>query len=262
MSRHPLARALATVAALGTVALASVALTACTTAATAHTPTPAASVSTADWPTARLFHVGRATMELEMPTGARSLRVDFSCTAGLYAVAPALGGIDTRSGTCGGAQTFDFDLGHTYPGTRVRVDLTVPDDSRFAATLAFSPRPFVPDQATKKQCAELSTITEAFWNADQAHEHGDLTDAGWAQKTADAKTRLATLSESTQRDGASAGLLGPVIPQLAAWLTGDGDHPGGLLHAPLGDFTAADSLAGQICESNGTPIIVNSSYGG
>lgn len=257
MSRLRLLSALAASAVLVTVAL-----TACTAAAPARTPAPTAPVSTADWPTARLFHVGRSTVELEMPTGARSLHVDFSCTAGLYAVAPALGGMDTRSGTCGGAQSFDFDLGHTYPGTRVRVDLTVPDDARFAAALSFSPRAFVPDQATKKQCAELSAITEAFWNADQAHDHGDLTDAGWAQKTGDAKARLAALSEAAQREGAAAGLLGPVIPQLAAWLTGDGDRPGGLEHAPLGDFTAADSLAGQICESNGTPIAVNSAYGG
>jgi hypothetical protein len=47
-----------------------------------------------------------------------------------------------------------------------------------------------------------------------------------------------------------------------AWLSGAGDHPGGYIHAPLGDFTAAESLAGQICEANGTPITVHGAYGG
>lgn len=248
--------------ALAAAVLTAAALAGCTAAAPARTPKPTASVSTAGWPTGRLFHVGRSTVELEMPSGARTLHVAFSCTSGLYSVSPALGSGDSRSGMCGGAQSFDFDLGTTAPGTRVSVDLTVPDDTRFVATLSFSPRAFVPDPATRKQCAELSTITEAFWNADQAHEHGDLTDAGWTQKTADAKAQLTALSDAAGRDADAAGLLGPVIPQLAAWLTGAGDHPGGLLHAPLGDFTAADSLAGQICESNGTPVVVHSAYGG
>lgn len=250
----------------GALAVAAVlltgALTACTAAAPAHTATPTGAVSTADWPTARLYHTGRTDIELVMPSGARTLHVDFSCTAGLYAVAPAVGGIDTRSGSCGGAQAFDFDLGTTAAGSRVRVDFSVPNDTRFVAALRFSLRPFTPDAATKQQCSALAQITEAFWNADQAVEHGDLTDAGWAEKTDPAKAKLTALSDAAQRDGAAAGLLGPVIPQLASWLTGDGDHPGGMLHAPLGDFTAADALAGQICSANGTPMAIHSSYGG
>ncbi|MEN2742108.1 hypothetical protein ABCS02_30365 [Microbacterium sp. X-17] len=48
----------------------------------------------------------------------------------------------------------------------------------------------------------------------------------------------------------------------AGWLAGAGDHPGGTLHAPPGDYTAAVSLVGQICEANGTGIVIHSKYGG
>ncbi|MFP3464591.1 hypothetical protein [Leifsonia sp. SIMBA_070] len=242
--------------------VAAAALTGCTTAVSVHTPAATAKVSTASWPTGRLYHTGRTDLELVMPSGAHSLHVDFSCTSGLYEVAPAIGSMDSRSGSCGGAQAFDFDLGTTAAGSHVRVDFVVPDDTRFAADLRFSPNTFRPDPATKKECAALSTLVQTFWNADQAHDHGDLTDAGWAQKTASAKGALTALSESTQHDGTTGGLLGTVIPPLASWLTGDGYHPGGMLHAPLGDFTAADSLAGQICSANGTPMVISSSYGG
>jgi hypothetical protein len=49
---------------------------------------------------------------------------------------------------------------------------------------------------------------------------------------------------------------------LVNWMTGDGDHPGGYRNAPLGDFTAARALIGQICSANGTPIVVRMKYGG
>jgi hypothetical protein len=169
--------------------------------------------------------------------------------------------MDTRSGMCGGAQSFDFDVAAAAPGTKLRIDITTPDDTRFVADLRFSPQPFSPDPTTRRQCASLSSITEGYSNADQAVDRGDATAAQWVNKTATAKGDLAKLA-ATAKAGTNAGLLGPVIQQLNAWLSGGGDHPGGLSHAPLGDFTAAESLAGQICEANGTPIVVHSSYGG
>lgn len=236
-------------------------MTGCSTVPSPPTATPRPAVSTADWPTAQLYHTGRTTATLELPAGARSLHVEFSCTYGLYAVRPSLQA-DTRSGMCGGAQSFDFDVSRVAQGTHVAVDLVVPDGTRLAATLRYSTQPFRPDATTRKQCAALSAITEAYWNADEGHDHGDVTDAQWVQQTATAKTDLEALAASSAKDGASSGLLGTVIPELAAWLTGDGDHPGGILHAPLGDFTAADALAGQICSANGTSIAITSKYGG
>ena len=38
--------------------------------------------------------------------------------------------------------------------------------------------------------------------------------------------------------------------------------PGAMLHAPAGDFTAANMLAAQLCEGNGTGLVIRSSYGG
>jgi hypothetical protein len=108
---------------------AAIALAGCTGAsAPGHTPT-ATTISTATRPTTQLFHTGRATASLEVPAGGKSLHVDFSCTAGLYEIAPATG-MDNRSGMCGGAQTFDFDVTAVHTGTRLLVDYVVPDDTR------------------------------------------------------------------------------------------------------------------------------------
>lgn len=241
-------------------AIAAAALSGCTAAGSASTSTPTP-VSTADWPTAQLYHEGPATAELVVPTGAKSLHVDFSCTGGLYTVSPATG-IDSRSGMCGGAQSFDFDVTAVAPGTHLRVDISVPADSRLTADLRYSTRTFAPDRTTRTQCAALSSITEAYTNADAGHDAGDVTDAQWSEQTAKAKTDLTALAATARAHPEKAGLLGPVIPQLAEWLTGNGDHPGGFAHAPLGDFTAADALVGQIYSANGTPIVVNAKYGG
>ena len=248
------------IAHLAVVALMAAGLVGCTTVSGSTSPTASATVSTVKWPSAELYSTGRDASELTVPRGAGTLHVDFSCTYGLYAVSPAIG-MDTRSGMCGGSQSFDFDVTKAAPGTRLRVDITVPADSRFVADLRFSPHPFSPEPTTRRQCAALSSITEAYSNADQAVDHGDATALQWADKTATAKHDLAKLAAAAKANP-SAGLLGPVVQELNAWLAGAGDHPGGFVHAPLGDFTAADSLAGQICEGNGTPITVNSSYGG
>jgi hypothetical protein len=217
--------------------------------------------STAGWPTAQIYHTGRLTSKLTVPTGARSLHLDFSCTYGLYTVGPDTG-IDHRTGTCGGAQTFDFDTSRVATGTRLIIDLVVPDQTRLAATLKFSTSAFTPDAVTAKQCAALSKIQEAYWNADQGHEHGDVSDAQWTKLTAAAKTDVANLAAHARKDPPTAGLLGTITPSLADWLTGAGDHPGGVLHAPPGDFAAAESLAGQICTANGTSIVIHSKYDG
>lgn len=248
-----------TAAALAGAALAA-ALTGCTAATGAATSTPT-SVSTADWPTAQVFHVGPATETLVLPAGAKSLRVEFSCTYGLFAVAPAMG-IDSRSGMCGGAESFDFDVSAIATGTRLSVGIAVPDDTRFTATLRYSPARFEPDARTKKQCAILATVVEAYTNADEGYDHGEVTDAQWTQQTQKAKADLDSLAQDATADASTFGLLGPVIPKVSGWLTGDGDHPGGFVHAPAGDFGAANSLAGQICSANGTPMVIHAKYGG
>ena len=245
---------------IAVAAISTAALSGCTAAGGASTSTPTP-VSTADWPTAQLYHEGPATADLVLPAGAKSLHVDFSCTDGLYTISPATG-VDSRSGACGGAQSFDFDVTAVTPGTHLRIDVRVPADSRLTADLRFSPRPFAPDRTTTTQCAALSSITEAYTNADAGHDAGDVTDAQWSEQTAQAKSDLSALAATAQAHPKKAGLLGPVVPQLADWLTGDGDHPGGFAHAPLGDFTAADALVGQICSANGTPIVVHAKYGG
>jgi hypothetical protein len=244
---------------LAILAVGGLALAGCTASRPAATPT--AAVSSTNWPTAQLFKTGRASTTLVVPSGAKSLHVDFSCTYGLYSVSPQLG-VDTRSGMCGGAQTFDFDLGTMHAGAPLGIDFVVPDDTRFAATAQFSTRAFKPDLATEKQCASLSKISEAYWNADEGYDHKDVSDAQWIHDTADAKTSLTALASTAEAHPEDAGLLGQVIPQLAAWLTGDGYHPGAVLHPPLGDFAAANSLVGQICSANGTPLIIHSKYGG
>jgi len=236
-------------------------LTACTGGnAPERSAAPTPTIATAHWSTAGLYSTGRDATTVTMPRGARTLHVDFSCTSGLYEVAPAMG-MDSRSGMCGGAQSFDFDVAKTAPGTRIEVDFLVPADTRFVANIRFSPEAFAPDPVTRTQCASLSSITEAYQNADEAVDHGDATTAQWMQKTATAEADLTELA-AKDKSGPSTGLLGPVIQQLAAWLTGPGNHPGGLMHAPLGDFTAAHALAAQICSANGTPITIRSSYGG
>lgn len=249
-----------TAAMIGLMALlAGASLAGCSGARPAPSPTPTA--DTAGWPTAQLFHTGRTSATLTVPRGARSLHIDFSCDYGLYAVGPDTS-VQHRNGSCGGAQSFDFDVHTVAEGTRLTVELVVPDTARLAATLSYSTRPFTPDAATAKQCAALSAIEEAYWNADQGHERGDVTDAQWTQQTAEARADLLALAARAQQSPAAAGLLGTVIPQLAGWLAGAGDHPGGTLHAPPGDYTAAVSLAGQICDANGTGVVIHSKYGG
>ncbi len=253
--------AAATAAALTAVGLAVAGLTGCTGVSNAHTPSPTPSVSTADWPTAQVYQEGRATETLPLPSGARSLHVDFTCTYGLYSVSVDVG-MNTRSGSCGGAQSFDFDVSTATPGTRVDVDLVVPDGTRLAAALRFSTHRFAPDPATKRQCAALAPIVEAYFNADQGYDHGDVDEAQWTQKTVTAKADLTALAARATANGAASGLLGTVVPTLADWLAGAGEHPGGLLHAAQGDFTAANELASQICDANGTPMVIRSDYGG
>lgn len=68
-------------------AISTAALSGCTAARSASTSTPTP-VSTADWPTAQLYHEGPATADLVLPTGAKSLHVDFSCLGGLYTISP------------------------------------------------------------------------------------------------------------------------------------------------------------------------------
>lgn len=239
--------------------LISAALVGCTTPQPQRTATP--TISTAAWPTAQIYHTGRTSPALVVPAGARSLHIGFSCTYGLYSVGPSAD-MDRREGTCGGAQDFAFDIHTIAAGTRLIIDLEVPDDTRLAATIAFSTTAFAPDRATARQCAALSKIQEAYWNADEGHDKGDVSDAQWTEQTATAKADVTALAAAVKKDPESAGLLGTVIPSLAEWWTGPGDHPGGMLHAPLGDFTAADSLAGQICTSNGTGMVITSKYGG
>ncbi|WP_348787353.1 hypothetical protein [Leifsonia sp. NPDC080035] len=255
MSRTTTARILA--AALSAVLIGAAA--GCTAVQSRPTTHPA--VSTAGWPTAQVYHTGRTSPTLTVPAGARSLHIDFSCTYGLYSVGPSAD-MDRREGTCGGAQSFDFDIHSIAAGTRLIVDLVVPDGTRLAATMNFSTAPFAPDRATAKQCATLATVQEAYWNADQGHDHGDVSDAQWTERTAAAKADIERLANAAEKHPASAGLLGTVLPSIAGWLTGAGDHPGGVLHAPLGDFTAAETLAGQICTANGTAMVIHSSYGG
>lgn len=242
-----------------TALLVGAALAACTAAQPG--PSSSSTISTAGWPTAQIYHTGRTSPTLLVPAGARSLHIDFSCTYGLYSVGPSAD-MDRRQGTCGGAQSFDFDIHTIAEGTRLIIDLVVPDDTRLAATMNFSTTAFRPDPVTAKQCAALSKVQEAYWNADQGHDHGDVSDAQWVEQTAAAKAEVASLAAAAKKEPASAGLLGTVIPSLADWLTGAGDHPGAVLHAPLADFTAAESLAGQICTANGTSMVIHSKYGG
>lgn len=253
--------AVATAAALAVAGLVVAGLAAGTAVSNAHTPSPTPSVSTADWPTAQVYQEGRTTEALPLPSGARTLHVDFTCTYGLYSVSVDIG-MNTRSGSCGGVQSFDFDVSTATPGTRVQVDLVVPDGTRLAAGLRFSTHRFAPDPATKRQCAALAPIVEAYFNADQGYDHGDVDEAAWTQKTVTAKADLTSLAARATANGAASGLLGTVLPPIAAWLTGAGDHPGGFLHPPQGDFTAANDLASQICNANGTPMVIRSDYGG
>ncbi|MFE4470118.1 hypothetical protein ACFRFH_15000 [Leifsonia sp. NPDC056824] len=238
--------------------LVGAALAGCTASQPGTSVSPA--ISTAAWPTAQLFHTGRASVLLTVPAGARSLHVDFSCTSGLYSVGPE---VDLpRDGMCGGAQRLDFDIHSIAPDTRLTIELIVPDATRFAATMNFSTSAFTPDPVTAEECHALSRIQDAYVNADQGHDHGDVSDLQWTQLTASAKTDVAALAAQTKKNPSSAGLLGTVVPSLAEWLTGTGDHPGGVMHAPPGDFTVAETLAGQICSSNGTSIVIHSKYGG
>lgn len=263
MPTHLARLATAIAAALAVAGLAVAGLAGCTGVSSAHTPSPTPSVSTADWPTAQVYREGRTTETLPLPGGARTLHVDFTCTYGLYSVSVDVG-MNTRSGSCGGAQSFDFDVSTATPGTRIDVDLVVPDGTRLAAALRFSTHRFAPDPATKRQCAALAPIVEAYFNADQGYDHGDVDEAQWTQKTVTAKADLTALAARATSNGAASGLLGTVLPTLADWLTGAGDHPGGLLPPPppQGDFTAANDLASQICDANGTPMVIRSDYGG
>lgn len=238
--------------------LVGAALAGCTASPPGHPVSP--TISTAAWPTAQIYHTGRSSLMLTVPAGARSLQLDFSCSSGLYSVGPE---VDLpRDGMCGGAQRFDFDIHSVARDTRLTIDLVVPDATQLAATMNFSTSAFTPDPVTSQECAALSTIQDTYLNADQGHDHGDVSDLQWSQLTASAKTDVATLAAQTKKNPSSTGLLGTVIPSLAEWLTGTGDHPGGVMHAPPGDFTVAETLAGQICSSNGTSIVIHSKYGG
>jgi hypothetical protein len=237
-----------------------VTMTACT--ATEHDPHPtASSVSTADWPVAASAAVGPTEIEVHKPNGARSLQVDFSCLGGgVFVVAINLDG-DEYSGSCGGMQHFAFSTTGYDEGASVRINVQVHDDTHFVLRGTFSAEKFVPNAALKRQCETLGKVESVYANADAGYERKAIDDAQWAADVSKANRSLVAFDRSARKQTPS-GMIAQLTPALVDWMTGDGDHPGGYRNAPLGDFTAARALIGQICSANGTPIVIHMKYGG
>jgi hypothetical protein len=225
--------------------------------ATGLSPAPSPSV---DPEALTLTGTGSGQKDVEVPDGARSLRIDLACADGTFVISAGGDLGDDRVGRCGGVSHLIIALPDS---ARVRVTVEVYEgggtgvaDRAFAATVAFSSEPKPTDSAVAADCADIGVVDTASQDADDGYAAGDLSAQGWTDKRDEAITALDELI-----DRGPSPLIAPQVEALRAWL-GTVTQAGTLLGERPLDVQHAENLIGQLCSDNGTTVTVTPAYGG
>lgn len=189
-----------------------------------------------------------------IPSGARSLVLDFECTGG-DSFSVELGdsmmlGQAPLTGSCDGVQ----ELAWPVPGgTGSTLYVTIPEQVDWVASPRFSTAEFAVDAALAGECEAFSEVYSAFVNADVGYTHYDAFDAAeWATRVDEASAELGTLAEGSQTT------LGDAFAQLRLIVSDPGRTVGEAL-------TGTEDPIGRIhhsCATNHTPVITMAEFGG
>ncbi|MBG6239328.1 hypothetical protein IWX78_002307 [Mycetocola sp. CAN_C7] len=245
-----------TAAVLAALAL-SLSVTGCTVREPAETvqsasASPAAEGTEQTWPGVDFGGQGQVSESVAVPRGAKSLRIHFACTGGLFNI--SLGGdmAGDRYGSCIGPRSYTLPVTHTN-ALVVSVAL-YSDDASFALASSFTSVETVPNAAIAADCEQLSAVESSLRNAREGIRLGEIDAAGWRTVLDRAGEALTALSSTSQ------GLIGQQLPGLAdAVAQADGD-PDSLFDSD--EFSAASDIVTQVCADNGTPITITGQYGG
>ncbi|WP_308466818.1 hypothetical protein [Rathayibacter soli] len=226
------------------------AITGCTSAAPAPTVTP--TVNASAWPTITMAGTGQVDKTTAIPAGAKSLRVEFVCSSGLFDV--SMNSDTSRSGSCGGTRSWLLPL---PPYDNVGLTVSVPTDTRYALSATFSTDKFVPDRVIAAECKTLSGIYTAFRGTEDGYAHSDVTAAQWTA------TVTKTVAELKKLAASASGIIGAELPAVVTWYTRDGLGPGDVLtSAGPGSYSVATELISQVCSDNGSVITIQAHHGG
>lgn len=152
-------------------------------------------VTAAAWPAIAMAGTGPTDKVTATPTGAKSLRVEFVCSFGLFDV--SMNSDTSRSGSCGGTRSWILPL--PLDG-RLDLTVTVPADTRYALSATFGAEKFAPDPVIAAECKTLSTIDTALMGAEQGYTHGDVTAAQWTATVTKTVAQLKELASSAIRN--------------------------------------------------------------
>ncbi len=233
-----------------------IALSGC--AATSSTPQPmpdpvastvAGTVIT--WPVADLAGKGPTEKTFEVPPGAKSMQVVFTCTAGVFAIATNSRMSDNHSGPCGGTRTYRVSL---PKGSQLRLSIMVPAATTFTLSTDFTSDLAGPDAAIAAACTTVSSADAIIQGAEAAYKSNTVSRAGWQMAMTQAGDELKALSTT------ATGVIGQQLPSLVQWVTGPAVTPANLLSQQ--SFVAANTAIDQVCADNGTPVAIHSSAGG
>jgi hypothetical protein len=221
--------------------------------AVVSSPTPEAVITVGE----TLSGVGPTDTEgedLSIPTGARSVTVQFSCGSGWYAVnlsnATLIADV-TLNGACGERHDLVWPITNT---TVPKLIVFVSDGVQWQATPTFSTAAFVYDAAVTSDCKAFAPVLGALMDADVGYTHYHAIDATeWTSEVTSAAQDLHTLTASSHS----------TVHDALVTLFGIISSPQRTVGAVLSDTTNAPiQQITQACNANQTPIVTTAKYGG
>ncbi|WEO77038.1 hypothetical protein BJQ94_17045 [Cryobacterium sp. SO2] len=233
----------------------TLALTACTTASPTAAPTESAeTVKTADWTTIEFAGIGPIDKRIEVPDGAASLRVQFTCLGGNFTLTTSSAMENDRSGGCQGVRTYLLPV---QDGSLMQLSILLPADAHYALTGEFSTDVFTPDPLITDACAQLSEFMSLYLNADQGYQRGEVSAEDWRVQI-DEATDIVTQLQDT-----ATGLIALQVPALVEGISSPVVVPGYFLEqrSPT-ELDAAGTIVSDVCSNNGSGLAITSSYGG
>ncbi|MFT4283928.1 MAG: hypothetical protein QM598_03725 [Protaetiibacter sp.] len=214
-------------------------------------PTPELALSAP--PLEGIGPTGYPGADFPIPAGARSVVVEFACDGGGdFAVElgdPMMLGQAPLEGSCDGTSPLAWPVSERTGGT---LNVHVPDGVAWTATPAFSSDEFAADAALTADCAALSPLISALYNAEAGYQQSQLNLDEWSARMATVAGGLDAFAASSESalDAPGAALRALVAdPALVpgTFITSRTD--------PLIEIRRA-------CNTNQSPLVLMGEFGG
>jgi hypothetical protein len=192
---------------------------------------------------------GPSENTIAVPSGAKSAEIVVTCggSDGVVVSITVNAQDQPRSGRCPSTTRF-----HTPAHGTVELAVDFAGGTgRYVAEVRFSAEPLATDPKVATQCAGLSGAMSDIASADNGYPNGPLDLAGWQKLMTSAGDKLKAIDDS--------GSVGTQLKALSDWYGRSNPEPGQRANA---DTNGAREIVNNLCDDNGTPLVIASQYGG